>query len=84
MSQSSFTRHNAFSLLGMQASLCTESEVRSKCVQELLTSEQDYLKTLRDVIEVMQDNVLFSGPIVAFSQSSYLILKICINIGYFW
>ena len=55
MSDASPGRHNAFSLLGMQATLCTENEVRSKCILELLTSEQDYLKTLRDVIEVVCD-----------------------------
>ena len=53
MIQSTFMRPNAFSLLGMQANFCSEIEVRSKCIQELFTSEQDYLKTLRDVIEVI-------------------------------
>jgi len=49
--QSTAIGQNTFSLLGMQADFCTETEVRSKCIQELLSSEQDYLKTLKDVTE---------------------------------
>ncbi|XP_065056008.1 spermatogenesis-associated protein 13-like [Rhopilema esculentum] len=43
--------HNTISVLGIQATMRSKGEVRSKCINELLTTEKDYVKTLKDVTE---------------------------------
>eukprot|EP00794_Sanderia_malayensis_P011309 gene11309-12491_t len=44
-------RYNTLSLLGLQDDTHNANDVRSRCLQELLSSEKDYVKTLRDVTE---------------------------------
>ena len=45
---------NALFLLGLHGKsiMADKDDVRTKCIKELVNTERDYVKTLRDVIEV--------------------------------
>ena len=48
--------------------------VRAKCVEELLTTEVDYGKLLKNVIEVMVKCIYFKGVFRVLSDSSAQLL----------